>query len=379
MMRVRNKVISGIMAIALQGSLYAESHEAKCLNTFLDHVGVSLGMESNPTMMQDVVDNEFYFKNFPEGRNLVKSYLNKPQKLHPFLSKVHQAILNRHPAMVKAICQINEDHLVPKLARPQRQLIHRTIHNMVVLEALVQKMKVDVHFMDRIKTHYLSERHKILPENSSLWTTYRAAGGVFEAAKLLTMDEVFVQYYHFRLKDTLDEEDLHTKNVGLQLNISEATIADEVKRNWDNAFAGRTLLANKILGIEKVGDKNSLLKQYFIPHWSPLYETWNLAFVLGSLNNLNIILPKLLIPSVIDAQEEDYLFYRGISLWITINLHLLHTLHKKPTVEFPSEIRKPLVALWGTINREYAESVASNTPRFVLPTLMGLGMDFLKQ
>lgn len=232
----------------------------------------------------------------------------------------------------------------------------------------------NLDLMQNIKSHYLKTRYKLLPQESSLWSTYKAAGGVFETAKLLTMDKVFDQYYSFMTKVKLDNQDLKNKSFGLRTNILEATLTDTFKLNFSNAYAGKTLIANPIQNIYK--DKN-LIKQVFSDGWSPLYETWNLAFVTANLNNLHIILPKLLIPSVIGASDDEYLFYRGLSLWITINLYLFHKIEKKENIDLPDKIKNPIVKIWGEINKKHAIKMDKKPFYFILPYGFHLGWEAL--
>lgn len=332
-------------------------------------------LKSDPVVMKDVVENEFYLKTFPEAVALIQPYLDEPQPLTHFLQQIKQAIRFRHPAIVEVLTRTEKEGVLPiKLSEEQTALTIRTLHNMVVLEALVQEMTRDVGFMQTVQDHYLKLRYEILPKKSSLWQKYQATGGVFEVAKLLTMDQVFEQYLHFRTKGPLDAGDLKAKDFGLRLNISEATIADTLQCNFSNAYVGRTLLSSRIQALSKC--KEGLLHQHFgSDDWSPLYETWNLAFVLGNLENLHIVLPKLLIPSVIDASPDEYLFYRGISLWVTINLYLLHNLHHKEPVILPEEIKTPLVAIWGEVNARYAQDMGGATWPSVMPYLVRLGWD----
>ncbi len=344
-----------------------------CIGEVLERLHVDQNMTSDPQIMRNVVFNEFYLDQFPEAIALVKDYLDKPQPLSDFLGEIHSAIETKHPAIQKFLCVAVEKNIIPQIEEKNTALIKRTIHNMLVLETMLKEMIRDVHFMEKTKEHYIKKRNELLPKDSSLIRIYHATGGLFEEAKFLTMDKVFDQYHDFRQKDHLDKEDLFKKNIGLRLNVMEATLADEAHLNLDNAYAGRTLLYNQIEKIELTDE--GLIKQYFTKGWSSLYETWNLAFVLGNLDDLNIILPKLLIPSVIGAHEEDYLYNRGLSLWVTINLNLLHNLHKKESAALPESIKKPLTQEWGRINKEYAKTVGKAPKRLVLPEIVHTAVD----
>ena len=68
-----------------------------------------------------------------------------------------------------------------------------------------------------------------------------------------------------------------------------------------------------------VEDENYFPTFAFHQDWVSLYETWNMAFILGELNNLHYLFPKLLIPSVLNAKSENFLGARIIALWLSIN------------------------------------------------------------
>ena len=72
---------------------------------------------------------------------------------------------------------------------------------------------------------------------------------------------------------------------------------------------------------EVVGE-GRVIKQVLPDGWVPLYQSWNLVFLMANLDNLDLLLPKLLIPTVLDAEPEDYLFRRGVVLWYVANMTL---------------------------------------------------------
>ena len=83
-----------------------------------------------------------------------------------------------------------------------------------------------------------------------------------------------------------------------------------------------------------------------------MYETWNLAFVTGVEENLHLIYPKLFMPAVLDAKEDEYLFNRVLSLWATAQFVILAKYHGKSQPSFTGH--EKLAAPWGELNAEYA-------------------------
>ena len=81
-----------------------------------------------------------------------------------------------------------------------------------------------------------------------------------------------------------------------------------------------------------------------------------MAFILGELDNLHYLFPKLLIPSVLCSKSENFLGTRIISLWISINSALLLHFHPVDKVTGPRH-RREMAAAWGEINRRYGEDL----------------------
>ena len=66
-------------------------------------------------------------------------------------------------------------------------------------------------------------------------------------------------------------------------------------------------------------------------------------------------LPKLLIPSVIDAEPDKYLFNRALALWTSINFQYFAKLKGNPDVEFKN--REQIAHVLGDINYKYARDL----------------------
>ncbi|MBF0314209.1 MAG: hypothetical protein HQK52_12400 [Oligoflexia bacterium] len=142
----------------------------------------------------------------------------------------------------------------------------------------------------------------------------------------------------------------------LILNILEAVGEDLLQGNRDNAHAGLVLATNPFSGTHLI-EKTREYKHHFDPHWASLYETWNLAFITANIGDLRVLYPKLLIPSVINAAPEDYLYYRTLSLWLALKLYLYAKI--KDQKEHREELKVPhsseLAQILGAINAKYAD------------------------
>lgn len=93
-----------------------------------------------------------------------------------------------------------------------------------------------------------------------------------------------------------------------------------------------------------------------------------MAFVLGNLENLDLIFPKLLIPSIIDAKNSNFLGIRFISLWLTINFAIFRKYEKKEIIGPSDKIE--MAKAWGNINKKYAFDLAKRETNEDSKTLM---------
>ena len=93
-----------------------------------------------------------------------------------------------------------------------------------------------------------------------------------------------------------------------------------------------------------------------------------MAFVLGNLKNVDIIFPKLLIPSIINAEGDNFIGARIISLWMTINHDIFRHYEK---TEFLGPTNKTEMAIaWSKINKKYAFDLAKRETQEDSKTLM---------
>jgi hypothetical protein len=149
---------------------------------------------------------------------------------------------------------------------------------------------------------------------------------------------------------------VHEKNFWLILNIFEAVLTDWKRGEANNALAGLALIRHPIrrLWIMPTG---RFILNYLPRNWPALYQSWNMAFVVGNLANPHILLPKLLLPCLINAEPENYLFIRGVSLWITVNLQLFA---RKAGHSSMLPGHEALATLWGEVNARHARRFMDN-------------------
>ena len=90
--------------------------------------------------------------------------------------------------------------------------------------------------------------------------------------------------------------------------------------------------------------------------WQSLYISWNMAFILGNVNNLDVLFPKLLIPSVLSVKCHQFIEPRVISLWLSIN-NIIFRLKDLKDLKGPKNKEK-MANEWGKINKKYAIKLA---------------------
>ena len=166
------------------------------------------------------------------------------------------------------------------------------------------------------------------------------------------------------------------KNCAIQINILEAGITEYDKGYKDNALVAYALMKGlqqkqnifykkgKIFPKSFSDNPDKLLKKYLdsdnyfestelTQEWINLYSAWNMSFVLADQKDVELVMPKLFIPSQIDAKPDEYLFGRVITLWNVVNLVMIKKVEKIPQSDRPSN-RREIASGWGKINRKHA-------------------------
>ena len=116
----------------------------------------------------------------------------------------------------------------------------------------------------------------------------------------------------------------------------------------DNAFLGEQLLRNAPSASRK-SEGEDYYKYEVSEEWASLHQTWSLAQIAAHMDNLDILLPQLLIPQVLDSSSDKYLFNRAISSWMTANFYIL----KKDRHSEEAIKDKKLGQLWGEVNKKF--------------------------
>jgi len=330
---------------------------SKCANAAMDLLGINLGAKTDPHLLNDILENDMYLADSRHVRQLLGDDLTQEKPLQPLLEQVYDGITVTHPAMGANLCAtLANQETVAVFSAPNHTKIKRTIHHMFLLEKIVSELANNKEFMVKVYKHVQDTVRSMSPHKSALGHAYDLfkAAGIFGLVKSYTIDGAIEDYRKFREQGFVTPEESAGRKRGLSLNIVEATTTERLHRYFSNARAGDALTWWHPVDIRVVG-KNRTIEYVVDMDYARLYETWNFAFITGNLEFHNLLYPKLLIPSVLLASGNDYLYHRVLALWLSINFYLMAHLTNKEHTNVP--YKKELASLWGEINLKYSDYV----------------------
>ena len=334
-------------------------------------------------------------------KKFFKDISSQSQALGPMISHVKWGLVNNGPAIIEFLSLA-----LTKKWLTKSNYINKSVHIAFILEAITAAMCNSTAFFDEYVEHVrLKEKEIGIDREHKLKTFLKTLPGslnFFGSAKAISLDMALV---YFRVSRELAGAKVTKKTINelyeldkisfleyklllplcnkkghclchdwLRINIYEAG-ATEYKNGFSQNAVAAHVLADDVLKrchpeqylLRHVYPENakgdfytSLHGDNFVPvinlseEWKNLYLTWNMAFILGELNNLHYLFPKLLIPSVLCAKSDNFLAVRIISLWVSINNALFLNFNQTEKLTAP-ENRREMTLAWGEINRKYAE------------------------
>lgn len=306
-----------------------------CLDRAIVKWEIDMDMYSDPDIIMDIIKNDMFIDQMPGIEEVFGKKMYEPVWMKPMLETVRRAVLEKHPSIELMLCKV--EHLIAP-----HPSIHRMLHHMLLLEDLVKHMSDDYKFMEAIYNYFRN-----LQKERGI-TSRKTNEGVFGTVKKATIETVMKNYVKVRANNNMSVIDTTSRVTSLKLNITEALMADASHHFFDNAKAARELIRTSPLNIKLVGEKREI-KYVTDQRWVSLYESWNLVFVIGNLHYLHLLLPKLLIPSVIYADVDDYLFERVAALWLSMMFHLLAEHEGRPDMMIISN-KNEIARIGGEIN-----------------------------
>ncbi len=362
--------------------------------------------KTSPKLIKVVIE-EFKLDDFKTNNTIMRKFLNdslaEPQDLKPMLKCIKKSIVSKHPAIVEFLAHAIDK----KWLQPSKKII-KSLHVTYILEALTAAMCNDNNFFIEVQDHYKSKENERGINPLHTIRTFMHAFGIthklFGTIKSLSVDPAMIyfrtqrgftksylkeneskkllkdkkiNYIEYQLLSPIEKNGLEHINELIRINIYEAGITEYKNGLKANAICAHELsediLKNPPVTLFKkkkaipeninisfykvITQKENLFPTVeFTQDWVNLYITWNLAFVVNNVDDWDIVLPKLLIPSIIASKPENFLGARIISLWLTVN-HVFYRMYEKKSIPAP-ENKYEMALAWGEINKKYAFDLA---------------------
>ncbi|MEC4728523.1 hypothetical protein HWQ46_23655 [Shewanella sp. D64] len=325
------------------------------LDCVIEKLNVDMNMKSDPNILNDILKNDMYLSDLKGFIDLLGGRLTCPQDMALFLEEVRSGIVSKHPALCElAVIAVRDD----LISEPNNVLITRTLHYTYLLDLLLKAMVKDHRFMHQVYIHIMEKRRVTCGIRAgfirSAIDIYKLTGDIFSVIKTKTKDADFKQYITVRTRGVINDNEIRGRRNFLTVNISEAVIADFVAGYKNNALSGAVIGAIKIKNVS-ISEGDRSLKLELSQEWCSLYHTWNFCFMTPKLDFLQILYPKLLAPVVANADPNDYIFVRGMGLWLSINSGLFKKAKKEVSPVLLN--RGALAKIWGEINLKYAKEL----------------------
>jgi hypothetical protein len=226
-------------------------------------------------------------------------------------------------------------------------VIARFVHHAYLLDAIVRLLVRQPELMAAVLDHLWAKRSAL--GIRSTWQLWRLSRRPFEVIKTRSIDAPLAAMRRRRARADAAWRHDPLLSALLHANIAEA-VATEIWAGFPaNARAGAALM-NVPMWKTRVEPEHRVIQASTSREWASLYESWNLAFILGNVGRLELLLPKLLVPTVLCAAPAEYVHNRAIALWLSIQFYLFAEHRGAPRVELPHA--RQLSLILGRLNRE---------------------------
>jgi len=317
---------------------------------------------TDPDLLRTILKDDMLLDDLETVQMLLGDSLTKKMPLGPMIAQVRRSLISEHPIVEEFLCKALDEDLIQEVENEEaKEVIKRSMHHAYILDLITKAMANDNDIMMEIQNHLLEKRkEKEIPTDFMELLAFfiSQTGQPFMAIKTVSMDLELTRIGQLRSGGEISQKEMVAT---LQFNILEACLADRdnLKDYTDNAMAGIALTATvpdaQAVPVAITEDDRSFVVYFELSQeWVSLYESWNLAFITGNLNHLDMLYPKLLIPSVIDTEANEYMFNRVLALWLSVNFYLFAQFKSKPNYAVPNA--EELAQLWGGINREHANN-----------------------
>ena len=330
------------------------------VDTAAAKLGLTEGMCTDPALLRDVFENTMRLGDFVPIADVVAPYLDAPTSLDPLIDSIKGAIRKRYPAIVATLIELEDLDPVEDV-----DTVRWVLHLTFLVELVAREMVRSPAFMVDLHTYIQAKRNELeLPDDfiGFVRTVKQTTDSAFEAAKIRTLDLVINQYMSLREREPgpAEARDILRKNAGLKLNIMEAVLSDTQEGDYPNARVGFKLTQRGVRELRVEGE-DRIIKQVLPPGWVALYHSWAIAFIISNVDNIDILVTKLLVPTVMDAEPDDYLFRRGIVLWFVGNVALLNEIDAGGQREQRIPRLTSIANRWGQVNLRESEGFLTDT------------------
>lgn len=369
--------------------------------------GLAYEMRTDPVIARSILE-EMKLTDFTTEYAPLQQFLQNvvvsPQPLDSFFRNIKRGLTTNHPAIMEFVATALEASWLV----PSPHVVY-AVHVTYILEALTAGMANNHDFFVQVQD-YLREKERALGLDTR--TVFGAAKelfgttqSVFKTLKVLSLDAGIIflrlcrgtasapitkkhvrelyrrgQLNYLEYKILLPTPKRHMAHIleALRVNIYEAGITE-----YKHGFRANALCAyemcedleknppsanfpNVHVAPEGAGEpfyeslrseKNRFLQMPFRQEWISLYGTWNMAFLVGNMDELDLLFPKLVIPSIVGAKSESVPGIRVVSLWLALTFYFFRVRAGKKHVPGPKNSRK-MVKAWEKINKKYAVELA---------------------
>jgi hypothetical protein len=350
------------------------------VSTAFSYLGIDLSLtdsETSPEFMHKLLLEVGFSDEHISKIPILAELASRPIPLTPLLQNIYAGLAHNKPLAntIKSLPIASEI----KDEQASTYFLHMT----VLLEVLTFKMVNDAAFAEKMMDAILQARSfapspaSNLNDFLSIWQTakdffypmkfisvepgiwwFRLCRQIIDEpnqaqAKQFIAEQNLSGLNTMLINSTKSEQPNGTKLKGLRLNIAEAYYAQprQIPGGQENAnsavglindlenncgpqkFTKARALPNYLPSKNSVhdfwsdlyanaADKDNVLYQIsgMSREWQQLYTAWNMAFVIGKYQNMyHIVLPKLIIPSTLNADPDKYIATRAYSLWLLLN------------------------------------------------------------
>ena len=386
---------------------YSQKQAENIIKKSMKILNINNNMKTNPKIIKQILIemklNDFK-TNYLPIKKLLKNIKTKPQHLKPLFTDIKKGLTTKHPAILEFLELALENNWLKKSKH-----IEKAIHLTLILEIFTAAMCNNSSFFTEIYKHIRTKEYKCGIDTKKILKVFfkllKITHSLFGTLKIFSIDPLMIYFQPKFKKFNLNKKEIKNlyknKEINfleykllssntkkeiiditkiLKINIYEAGITEYKNGFKLNALSAHALAENIKIKTPKIKIINSHIfpensankfyqtlkskKNHFpsLPiskKWMSLYETWNMNFLLGNSNNLDILFPKLFIPSTINAKNKNFMGARIISLWLTLNTIFFKKYEKK--LQITNHKNKiEMAKAWEKINEKYALDLTKN-------------------